>query len=260
MRKTDHATKSADCVGKPLKLFCFPYAGGSARQIYRNWADELYFDAEVIPVDFPGRGAKAGQSPLNNLADLVELLVDEIVCQLNGPYAFYGHSVGALVCFEVAHALSIRRWREPEVLFVSAFRAPQMPSRRKPVYNLDDDALLDHVVRLGGVPPSILAEPDLLKAVMPILRADLAVSETYGFSARTKLDCPIHVFGGDGDPIVLPDEYGPWAELTDGNCEVTLFRGGHFFQEISQFHVFEAMDKGIRSIKSAYNPGDALAL
>lgn len=253
------STEKIQCSPSPLRqrlrMFCFPYAGGNARTIYGQWEEELYFDADVVPVDLPGRGSKAGQKLLSDLQQIAAHLAKEIADQSAGPYIFYGHSVGALVSFEVARHLSNRFDSEPNAIFAAAFRAPHTPVRRKPVHQMSDNDLLAHVSRLGGVPTNVLSEPALLQLTLPILRADLRLSEDYVLSDCPCLRCPIYVYGGDADPIVAPNEYQRWSELTSGKCEVTLLKGGHFFHEISQPALFEEFAKKTQSIRALLGRG-----
>lgn len=238
-------------TGGRLRLYCFPYAGGNARSIYGDWQDELYFDADVVPVDLPGRGARAGEALLADLQPVAAQLAAEIAPEVNGPYMFYGHSVGALVCFEVARQLSRHHGSEPDAIFAAAFRAPHTPSVRAPVHVMGDQDLLAHVVRLGGVPARVLSEPELLKLALPTLRADLRLSEAYELGDAHCLSCPIYVYGGEGDPIVASHEFARWRELTSGECEVRMFKGGHFFLEVSQHALFEHMARKQRALLEA---------
>lgn len=238
---TDGNAHNRRDTGGRLRLYCFPYAGGNARSIFGDWQNELYFDADVVPVDLPGRGARAGEALLADLQPVAVNLAREIAAEVSGPYMFYGHSVGALVCFEVARQLSRHHGSEPDAIFAAAFRAPHTPSARAPVHGMDDHQLLAHVVRLGGVPARVLMEPDLLKLAFPTLRADLRLSETYELGDAHRLSCPIYVYGGEADPIVASYEFERWRDLTSGECEVRMFKGGHFFLEVSQHALFEHM-------------------
>lgn len=234
-----------------MRLYCFPYAGGNARSIYGDWQDELYFDADVVPVDLPGRGARTGEVLLADLQPVAVQLAAEIAAEVGGPYMFYGHSIGALVCFEVARHLSRQHGSEPDAIFAAAFRAPHTPAARAPVHVMDDQDLLAHVVRLGGVPARVLSEPELLKLVLPTLRADLRLSEAYELGDVHCLSCPIYVYGGEADPIVASHEFERWRELTSGECEVRMFKGGHFFLEVSQHAMFEHMARKRQALLGA---------
>ena len=164
-----------------LRLFCFPYAGGTA-QIYRQWPDYLPTDVEVCSIQLPGRGSQLQQPAFTRLLALVEPLTETIARHLDKPFVFFGHSMGALIGFEVARRLRREGRREPEGLFVSGRRAPQIDEPEPVTFNLPDAELLDELRRLNGTPEEVLDNPDLLQLMLPILRADFEVCQTYSYT------------------------------------------------------------------------------
>ncbi|HLM58380.1 MAG TPA: alpha/beta fold hydrolase [Pyrinomonadaceae bacterium] len=211
-----------------LRLFCFPYAGGSAL-VYRQWADRLPRQVEVCPVQLPGRGHRLGEVPVNRMAPLVALVAREIRPLLNKRFAFFGHSMGATTAFEVARLLRRERAPQPSHLFISARRAPQVPNPDPPTYNLPESELIEDLRRLNGTPPEVFDEPDLLKMMLPLIRADFEVTQTYAYGEEPPLDCPITVYGGLGDRGVKRENLDAWCTQTTAPCAVRLFPGDHFY-------------------------------
>jgi medium-chain acyl-[acyl-carrier-protein] hydrolase len=214
-----------------LRLFCFPYAGGAAA-VFRRWSEGLPRDVEVCPVQFPGRGSRLMEPPFTALAPLVKALAEAIVPKLDKPFALFGHSLGALVCFELARELR-RHGFPPSHLFVSAGRAPHLPRQGTPIYDLEEKAFLKELRRLNGTPEELLSNPELMEIVLPILRADFSIYETYAYSTEAPLDCPITSFGGLQDRRVSQPDLLAWRGETCGTFSLQLFNGDHFFLNTS---------------------------
>ncbi|KYF69472.1 thioesterase II family protein [Sorangium cellulosum] len=210
-----------------LRLFCFPYAGGGA-SIYSAWWRELPAHTELCAIKLPGREARLSEPPFERLTPLVQALATALDGWLAKPFAFYGHSLGALVSFELARELRRRGAPLPRHLFVSGRRAPHQPISA-PLHGLPDDAFLAWLRRMGGTPEEVLREPDLLALFLPVLRADVAVNEAEPFVPGPPLDCPISAFGGDDDERASPADIEAWRELTRGPFRAEVFPGGHFF-------------------------------
>jgi len=211
-----------------LRLFCFPYAGAGTL-IFRTWPDVLAADVEICPVELPGRGTRMTERPFTQLSPLVEALTQALVPLLDKPFAFFGHSLGSLVSFEL-----IRRIREyygvyPVRLFVSAGRAPQIPHRDPPVHALPEIDFLAELRRLNGTPSEILKHSELMHIMLPLLRADFSIYETYVYSAKPALTCPISAFGGLSDHRVNNSDLEAWRVQTNGNFSLRMFPGDHFF-------------------------------
>lgn len=196
------------------RVFLFHHAGGSASS-YRL-GKHFPADVEVCPVQLPGRENRFAESLLTSLGPVVDELVAAIPTDL--PFVFFGHSMGALVAYEVARRLP------PAHLYVSAHRAPHLPDTT-PLRQLDDDAL---VARLVETVP-VLADPDLREIFLPILRADLTLCETYRFTPGDPLPCPVTAFGGVEDDLVTEAELAAWRSHTSAAFAVRLFPGGHFY-------------------------------
>jgi medium-chain acyl-[acyl-carrier-protein] hydrolase len=216
-----------------LRLFCFPYAGSGAA-MFRTWSDGLPADVEVCPVQFPGRGTRLMETPLTQLSPLVEALAKALVPLLDKPFAFFGHSLGALVGFELARQLRRQSGVQPVRLFVSADRAPQIPHRDRPLHALPDGEFLVELRRLNGSPGKVLEDGELMQIMLPILRADFAVYETYVYATEPPLNCPISTFGGLQDHRVSRGDLDAWRAQTSVSFSLRMFPGDHFFWNAAQ--------------------------
>lgn len=211
-----------------LRLFCFPYAGSGAA-VFRGWHAKLN-EAEVAIVNFPGRGALYNRPLLTCLDELVQVLADRLGHALDIPFAFFGHSLGALVSFELAHELRRRGSRQPCQLFVSSFRAPHLACRHSPIHALPDDEFFEVMCRrYRQIPQLILADEEFRSLVLPALRADFQVHETYVYKDKEPLDCDIAAFGGIDDHLVNESELAAWSSHTKENFRLETFQGDHFY-------------------------------
>lgn len=210
-----------------LRVFVFPHAGSGAA-VYRAWAGSLQPTVQLALVQLPGREARFAEPSFTRMRDLVDALVPALVPHLDVPFAFFGHSMGAHVAFEAARALRADG-HEPAHLVASGNRAPHLPFPRPRIHQLPDERILAEFQRLGGTPPEVLTDRQFMALLLPILRADLELCETYAFEPGTPLACPITVFGGERDPDVPPASLDAWRECTTGPFARRLFDGGHFF-------------------------------
>jgi medium-chain acyl-[acyl-carrier-protein] hydrolase len=212
-----------------FRLFCFPYAGGGS-SAYRSWAAELPAEVELCLVQMPGRESRWKDTPFLNMTDLIGAVHDGLREHFDRPYAFFGHSLGGLVSFELARALRASGSRLPAHLFVSAHRAPQLPNPHPEMRHLDDDAFVDEIKRrYGGIPQAVLDTPDLLELVLPCLRADFTVFETYEYRDGAQLDIPISAFGGTSDGYVKREAIAEWASQTSQPFALRMLPGDHFY-------------------------------
>jgi medium-chain acyl-[acyl-carrier-protein] hydrolase len=214
-------------AGTVLRLFCLPYAGGSAA-IFRNWSKRVPESVLVCPVELPGRGSRLSEPPFINLLDLAEALVGWLRPYLDMPFAFFGHSMGAILCFEAARKLQRENGLYPEHLFVSACRFPEMFGHRRITYNLPDEEFIKDVVQLGGTPEEILDHQELLQLMIPILRADFQACQTYVYSPGPQLLSPITAFGGLQDNFVSIDQLKGWREYSLHSFSLQMLPGNHF--------------------------------
>jgi medium-chain acyl-[acyl-carrier-protein] hydrolase len=208
-----------------LKLFCFTFAGGSAID-FRDWSD-CPADIDVYAVQLPGRGTRFHENALTRMDQVIDPLIRAISNQIDRPFAFFGHSLGARVAFAVTQRLKTLASISPRLLAVSASRAP---GRRTGVNvaNLSDAAFHLHLLQLGGTPPDVLANRELMDLMTPVLRADFMLHDSFTASPL-RLDCPILACGGRSDRSVAVGDLEAWRDLTDGDFELRLFPGGHFY-------------------------------
>src|SRR5687767_5694217 len=186
--------------GPRVRLFCFPYAGSGA-SVFAAWHSHMPAEIEISAVQLPGRETRLREKLVTHLPELVRILIEEVEVP-DEPFAFFGHSMGALVAFEMTLALRARHLREPIHLFVSGCRAPHMRERFATLYQRPDARLTAELRHLGGTPEEVFQNPELLQILLPIFRADLALCASYVCRGIAPLDCPITAFGALDDPRV----------------------------------------------------------
>ena len=211
-----------------LRLIVFPYAGGGPRMAL-GWGDFLPRDVEVIAVQLPGRGVRLAEPALDSVVDMAEGVSTALRDELLEPYALYGHSLGALVAFEVARRAAWQGDPPPVHLFAGACRAPQLPRTTPALHELPESELLGELANLGGTPAEVLADSDLMAAMLPTLRADFRAGETYRYRPGPKLACPITAIGGSNDHTVSPADLDAWRAQTDAEFRRVELDGDHFF-------------------------------
>lgn len=227
-----------------LRLFCFPYAGGSAAT-FREWSDELSNSFDIWSVEYPGRGARRGVAPFKRIPLLVDALLPELRAALTGSYAFFGHSMGALVAFEVLRRLRSDKAPPAMCFFASGCRAPPADSRRRLIHDLPEAEFIDELRKLGGTPEVILANDDLMQLALPALRADFEASEKYHYQDGPKLDCPILVYSGLHDAIVPQDDLVGWKTESSENTVIRMFPGAHFFLHSTKETVLRVLTRDL---------------
>jgi surfactin synthase thioesterase subunit len=224
-----HLLRFGPATDHERRLFCLPYAGGTPGA-YRAWSKRLPTDVDVTAVTLPGRTPGSGEPLLGSVGEIVAVLRAEVEAAADLPYALFGHSMGALVAFELAVALEASEGRGPDCLFVSGRRAPDEPHTASFIHDLPDEEFLDALDRsYGGVPDAIRHEPELLALLLPALRADVRTFETYTRLSDTRVRCPVHVSGGADDTRPRPDELRGWQRVAEQDISVRLFPGGHFY-------------------------------
>ena len=211
-----------------LRLFCLPFAGGGA-SIYRAWATMLPSWIEVCPIQLPGREDRYREAAFTNLIGLSRALSRELTPYLDKPFALFGHSLGALLAFEVARSLRHAEAPAPLAMCLAAYPAPHVPSARAPIHQLPDPEFIDQMRRLQGTPDAVLANRELMEFVLPILRADFQACDTYVSAPEPPLACPFFVFGGTEDVEVGAPDLERWRELTSGSFSLRMLPGTHFF-------------------------------
>src|SRR5258708_32067452 len=237
-----------DPVRDPLStLFCFPFAGGGA-SAYRNWIGQFSPEIRVCPVQLPGRESRFAERPFTDMAVLADNAAEALVPHIQSPFILFGHSMGAVLAFEVARCLRTRGAPEPALLVVASRLAPQLPIRDNILFNLPDSVLVEKLRRLGGSPKSILDDPEMMAALLPCIRADFQVVETYTYQPAEPLSCPILALAGSEDPDVGSAELDPWGEQTTGEFWRLILPGDHFVILSSPTEVIQTVRERARKI------------
>jgi medium-chain acyl-[acyl-carrier-protein] hydrolase len=228
-----------------VRLFCFPHAGGGAAT-FRDWARLLPEAIAVVPVHLPGRAQRLQEPPFRALEPLVRSVAGALRPHVDRPFALFGHSVGALIAFELARVLEREYGRTAEHLIVAGRRAPDHPMTHTAAHTLPREEFIDLLLTFNGMPAELLNDEEALDLLIPILRADFEVSETYVHVPAPPVNCPITVLGGSRDPWVAPHELGGWARHTSGRCSVHPLEGDHFFIASARQHVLRVIADALR--------------
>lgn len=224
-----------------MRLVCFPYAGVGP-SVYRPWLTALPGHIEARFLQLPGREGRWRESALTSIPEIADRVSRALVPHLDAPFAFYGHSLGALVSFEVTRRLRAAGGPMPRHLFLGAHRGAQLPNPHPPIRHLGDEAFVAETrKRYDGIPQAVLDNPELLELMLPCLRADFTAFETYEYRAEAPLDVPISAFGGDLDGYVRTHEVAGWREQTTGRFRMRVIPGNHFFLQTARDQVIAAL-------------------
>lgn len=219
-----------------LRMFCFPYGGGST--IYNTWPRGLPSFIEVYSAQLPGHGQRFSEPLVTNLPSLVEMLARAIIPYLDKPFAFFGHSMGAIICFELARQLRREHGVEPIYLFASGHRAPQIPKTTPLVHELPDAEFIKELNRLG-TSKDLLDSVELLEMLLPIIRADYKMIESYSYIEDPPLKCSIMAFGGASDDGVPREHLEEWKAQSAAVFSLSMIPGDHFFIHTEKFRVLK---------------------
>lgn len=227
-----------------MRLFCFPYAGGGAA-VYRGWFHTLSSDIELGAVRLPGRETRVLEPPADCWSDLVRRVADGVAPLLDLPFALFGHSMGALIAFELARELRRRDdTAGPVRLFVSGARAPTRPHPDPPLRHLSDRELVKEVHRrYGAVPPAVIDNSEFVDVIAPCLRADFTLVETYRYAPGPAMACPISCFSGSRDRGIGSEDLVEWSRQTANTFRMRMFDGDHFFLESAFGEVRRAVEE-----------------
>jgi medium-chain acyl-[acyl-carrier-protein] hydrolase len=227
-------------VGPRVRLFCFPYAGGGTLT-FRSWPQTLPADVELCAVQLPGREQRLREPLVRNAVDMIDMIVPALRGHIDRPFALFGHSMGAVLAYEVARRLLAESGQEPQRLFVSGHRAPHLAPNKPPIHNMTDAAFIAEVMALNGTPPELFAHAELVECVLPILRADFELIETYTEMPGPCLSCPVIALGGDADVDVPHAEIVAWHKMTTGRFKVAMVPGGHFYINTARERVLQIL-------------------
>lgn len=239
---------------RQLRMVCFSYAGGNAAS-FNAWQNLLNPAIEICPIQLPGRGMRFNEPGINSLSQVVEQLAQVIEPTDNIPFVFFGHSMGGLIAFELARYCKRHRLASPDHLFVSGCDAPRhrKPSRR--LHELDDAALINALRDYNGTPREILDNRELMDLIIPAIRADFAMVETYRYDPGQPLDLPITVLAGKTDLHISPLQTEGWRQETTRRCAIKWFDGDHFFINSQRKAVLDCLNAALSDMAVTNIPG-----
>ncbi|MBE0670392.1 MAG: thioesterase [Anaerolineales bacterium] len=233
-----------------VRLFLFPYAGGTPAA-FNNWPIEFPDSIETNIVYYPGRGSRFNEPPIRNFSVLVDEIHRAILPIVDKPFIFFGHSMGGTIAFELARQLKQRNLLQPQILFVSAQAAPQLPNPNPSIHTLPDSEFVNFLRGLNGIPADVINHSELMELLLPTLRADFETIENYEYVAdKNQLTCPIIAFGGTDDPRVKPDHLEGWSIHTKASFKSYYFSGDHFFINTARRSVIASMVTEIKSLNA----------
>jgi surfactin synthase thioesterase subunit len=228
-----------------LRLFCLPYAGSGA-VVYRDWPSVVPERVQVCPIELPGRGSRNGEAAFTRLAPLANALAKALEGALDRPFALFGHSMGGLVAYELARTLRRAGGPQPVHLFVSATAAPGTAPAQPLVHCAAERDVKHRLRELNGTPREVLENEELMELMLPTIRADFAVLETYQYREEPPLPVPITVFGGTQDRAVPLANLNGWRGHSAVGCRLRLFPGDHFFLHSAAAEVIHAVSQILR--------------
>lgn len=212
-----------------MKLFCLPYAGGSS-VIYSSWKKYINSSIELCPIELTGRGKRYNEPFYSNINEAVEDVYKQIKDEIiEDEYAIFGHSMGSLIAYELCHKIIKEKDRNPEHVFFSGYKAPNIPYDEEQTYNLSDDEFKEKILEMGGTPKEFFECKELYEIFMPVIRSDFKIVELYEFKQKeSKLPINISVLNGKEDEIKI-NEILDWRNHIQGDCKVYMLDGDHFY-------------------------------
>lgn len=230
-----------------IKLLCFPYAGGD-QVIYRNWSSLFSKEIDIIPVVLAGRGKRYSELPISDWKELIDDMWILLRPYLDYPHIFFGHSFGGRIAYELAHRCQEEDIRNTNLLFISACRSPRYPQKKPYMYLMSDSNLLQAIKDMGGNQNSLLENKDIMQLMLPTLRADIKLAETWINHHDQKLDVPIVAFYGENDPIESDKSLLDWQQFTTKNFAIEKLDGGHFFLHENEKNIILLINKYISKL------------
>jgi medium-chain acyl-[acyl-carrier-protein] hydrolase len=223
-----------------LRLFCFPYAGGGA-SVFRNWQTGMPEGVAIVPARPPGRENRTAEQPIDRIGGMVKAVLAAIGPYLDRPFAFFGHSMGAMIGFELTRALRRHGLPMPAALFVAGARAPQFRKGHVPSPAPSDEEFLREIHELEGAPREVLENEELLKYLLPALKADSVLGRMYVYHDEPPVDVPVRAYVGSGDARLPREVILPWKEQTIASFSMREFSGGHFFIHTAEAEFLAAL-------------------
>jgi medium-chain acyl-[acyl-carrier-protein] hydrolase len=239
----------------PIRLFAFAHAGGGAN-VFSHWNKALP-GAHVLAARLPGRESRIAETAHSAMDTLIDALAEQIAPRLDRPFVFYGHSLGGLIAFELAHRLREQGLRQPERLLVGAYRSPERKSPHPQLHALTDADLVTGLKRYDSMPQSIIDSPELMALLVPMLRADFSLFETYIYRERAPLDQPIVIYYGNDDRMVEPAEMDGWRTKSSADVRLHPIDTGHLFHLRNETELLELIAIEMRDIMPAHSAHEA---
>lgn len=229
------------------RLLCLPHAGGSA-SFYLPFTRELGPELDALTVQYPGRQDRRHEPCVDSITGLADALVDEVLPWADRPLAIFGHSMGAMIAFELALRLE-QKGTQSLVLFASGRRAPsRLRDNPAPVHLRDEQGMIAELRALSGTDVRVFEDEELLRMALPAIRGDYKAAETYRYVPGPRLAAPVHALVGTDDPKVTVDEVRAWADHTDGGFEMDTHPGGHFYLTAQMASVAATVSRKISAL------------
>ncbi|EDK33777.1 thioesterase II family protein [Clostridium kluyveri] len=230
---------------RKTRLFCIPYAGGSAI-IYTRWKKYLNSSIELCPIELAGRGIRSSEPPFSDLKQVVEDVYSQIYYQINGgPYVLFGHSMGSLIVFELYHKIKNQNRSTPLHIFFSGRNAPNI-NKNTEFYKMSDIDFKKEILKYNAIPDIVFDNEIIYRYFMPILRADYRVIDSYKYiPKKMKISCQVTVLNGLDDVDIKFSELDKWNDLVQEECTFCNFSGGHFFINERMKEVVEVINDTI---------------
>ena len=242
-----------------MRLFCFPYAGGSGA-IFRGWQRAFSPSVDVCPIQLPGRGSRMREPMMKRVDDVVTALKKELKPYLDRPFAFFGYSMGAIIAFELTRSLRNELCPQPVQLFVAARRSPDWPHREERDYDLPDAELIARLRELNGTPKEVLDNPEAMELLLPVVRADFEIVQTYEYRPQSPLQVPIDAFAGSEDVDTPPEQMEEWRRHTTSQFSLTIIPGDHFFLHHAQTQLLELLAAAANRVLNRIQAGHAMSI
>ncbi|MFG3252531.1 thioesterase II family protein [Streptomyces sp. NPDC048172] len=242
-------------VPEGVRLFCFPHAGGAASYFY-PWAGRLPDGIELQVLQYPGRQDRVGEPCVRSVPALADRIHAAIRPRLNRPYAFFGHSMGAVVAFEVACRIAREEGAGPAGpahLFVSGRRAPSCV-RHEELHRAGRSAFVAEMRALGGTDPRVLEDDTILDFVLPTVRADYEAVETYRFGSWEPLPYDVTALAGESDPKAAVEDVRAWSRHTRGTFGLHTYPGGHFYLDDHRSGVLDVVSSALTTAAPGRKP------
>lgn len=210
-----------------LRLFCFTYAGGNA-EVYHGWTDYLPENVEMIAIQYPGRMKRVNEKPFTRMTELVKSIAEEIKPYINKPFAFMGHSMGALIAYELARHNRNMGYPMPRHLFLAARKAPHIQNVHPHIHKMSTEECISIIRSYDAVPEAVINNKELFALILPVIKGDFEMIETWEYE-EDSLETPITAFGGINDTLANRQDMEAWKRFTTSDFKTYIFPEKHFF-------------------------------